>query len=303
MRMTAQGWGFLLLLGPLGRWLLLCRRGARQLSAAHPWPCGPAFLVLVVVVKFSDEPLPAPNAIPAFAAMGLLNNLLPFTLLFWAQTTIPSGLASILNATTPMFSMFVAHFLLADERMATNKVLGDVLGLAGVAVLLGADLLDGFGTAALGMVACLGAALSYGFAGVYGRRFRTRGVSARQVALGQLSATTAMMLPIVMVVDAPWTLPVPGPAAMSSMLALAILSTALAYVIFFRLFASAGAVNVALVTLLIPVTAVVLGTLVLGETLTRRNCLGMALVGVGLVAIDGRVLGRLRDRGSGGTSG
>lgn len=306
MRMTARDWGFLLLLSVLwggGFFFVAVALDSFPPLTLVALRTGLASLVLVVVVKSSGEPLPATSALPAFAAMGLLNNLLPFTLLFWAQTMIPSGLASILNATTPMFSMVVAHFLLTDERMATNKVLGGILGLAGVAVLLGGDLVEGFGTATLGMVACLGAALSYGFAGVYGRRFKSRGISARQVALGQLSATTAMMSPVAIVVDTPWTLPSPELAAVASMLALAIASTAFAYVIFFRLLASAGAVNVALVTLLIPITAVLLGTLVLDEPLTKSDYLGMALVGAGLVAIDGRVLGRFRNRRSGGRSG
>ena len=243
----------------------------------------------------------AKGAIGAFFVMGFLNNLAPFSLLFWAQTMIPSGLASILNATTPIFSIMVAHFLLVDERMAANKAIGILFGFLGVVVLLGGDLLNGASIASLGMLACLGAALAYGFAGVYGRRFKAMDLTATQVAFGQLVATTLMMVPIISIIDRPWTLPMPGLAVIASVLALAIVSTALAYVIFFRILASAGAVNVALVTLLVPVSAILLGTLILGEELAGRHYVGMGLIGIGLLAIDGRIGDRLRGKGSTGT--
>lgn len=143
------------------------------------------------------------------------------------------------------------------------------------------------------MLACLGAALSYGFAGVYGRRFKAMDLSATQVAFGQLVATTLMMVPIISAVDRPWALPVPSLSVVASVLALAIVSTALAYVIFFRILASAGAVNVALVTLLVPVSAILLGTLILGEQLALKHFAGMGLIGIGLIAIDGRLIDRL----------
>jgi len=165
--------------------------------------------------------------------------------------------------------------------------------LAGVAVLVGPDLL--FAEAGLwGQVACLGAALSYAFAGVYGRRFRTMGIAPLEAAAGQVTASTAMILPIMLIVERPWTLPmVPSPAILAALAALALLSTALAYVLYFRILAAAGATTLLLVTLLIPVTAILLGSLVLGETLVRRQLAGMALIGLGLVLIDGRI-GRLR---------
>ena len=144
----------------------------------------------------------------------------------------------------------------------------------------------------------LGAALAYGFAGVYGRSFKAMDLTATQVAFGQLVATTLMMVPIISVIDRPWTLPVPGLAVITSVLALAIVSTALAYVIFFRILASAGAVNVALVTLLVPVSAILLGTLILGEDLAGRHYVGMGLIAIGLLAIDGRIGDRLRGKGT-----
>lgn len=144
------------------------------------------------------------------------------------------------------------------------------------------------------MLACLAAAFSYGLAGTYGRRFKAMGLSPVQVALGQLVGTTLLMVPVATLIDRPWTLAAPSGAVVAAVVALAVASTALAYVIFFRLLASAGAVNTALVTLLIPVSAIVLGALFLGETLSARHHVGMALIAAGLLAIDGRLLRRFR---------
>lgn len=305
MRMTLQDWALLFLLSVLwGGSFFFVAVAVEELPplTVVALRTGIAALTLIVILRLRRESWPfAKGAIAAFFIMGLLNNLLPFSLLFWAQTMIPSGLASILNATTPIFSIIVAHFLLADERMAANKAIGILFGFLGVVVLLGGDLLNGVSIASLGMLACLGAALAYGFAGVYGRRFKAMDLTATQVAFGQLAATTIMMVPIISVIDKPWALPLPGLAVVASILALAIVSTALAYVIFFRVLASAGAVNVALVTLLVPVSAILLGTLILGEELAGRHYIGMGLIGVGLLAIDGRIGDRLRGGGREGT--
>jgi drug/metabolite transporter (DMT)-like permease len=256
---------------------------------------GLASLALIFVLRIRGEAWPfMGGAIPAFLIMGFLNNLLPFSLLFWAQTLIPSGLASILNATTPIFAMIVAHFFLVDERMAPNKAIGIAFGLIGVIVLLGGDLLGGQSFAVSGMLACLGAALSYGLAGTFGRRFRTMKLTPAQVALGQLVATTIMMIPLAALIDRPWNLAMPSAGTLASVAALALVSTALAYVVFFRLLASAGAVNTALVTMLIPVSAIVLGALFLGEALAARHYVGMVLIGAGLLAIDGRLIRGIR---------
>jgi drug/metabolite transporter (DMT)-like permease len=223
--------------------------------------------------------------------MGALNNALPFSLIFWGQTTITSGLASILNATTPLFTVLVAHALTPDERMTVRKLFGVLAGLAGVAILIGPDLGGGI----WGQIACLAAALSYAFAGVYGRRFQAMGVAPMQAAAGQVTASTTLILPIMLIVDRPWELAAPPSVVVWAALAgLALLSTALAYVLYFRILAAAGATNLLLVTFLIPVTAILLGAAVLGERLEGRHFAGMTLIGVGLAAIDGRIASLLR---------
>jgi drug/metabolite transporter (DMT)-like permease len=225
----------------------------------------------------------------AFFGMGLINNLIPFSLIFWGQTQIASGLASIINATTPVFSILVAHFLTNDEKMNGNKIAGILLGVAGVAVLMGPRAFSAEGPPLLPMLACLGAALSYGFASVFGRRFKRMGVAPAVVAFGQVTATTIMMIPIVAVIDAPWNFALPTATTFGALIALALLSTALAYVIFFRILSGGGALNVSLVTLLIPVSAILLGSLILHERLAPIHFGGMALIGLGLLAIDGRL--------------
>jgi drug/metabolite transporter (DMT)-like permease len=237
----------------------------------------------------------------AFFGMGLLNNAIPFSLIVWGQTHIASGLASILNATTPLFTVVVAHVLTSDERLSKGRIAGVLVGLAGVAVLIGPQALEGLGQDVVAQLAIIGAAISYAFAAIFGRRFKRMGVPPLATAAGQVTASTMLLLPVALLVDRPWTLPIPGLEAIGAVGGLALFSTALAYVLFFRILASAGAVNLSLVTFLIPVSAIVLGSFLLGETLVLSDFLGMALIGVGLAAIDGRLPGlfaRLRERSS-----
>ena len=250
-----------------------------------------AAIALNLVLALTSSSL-FPRKVPwrSFFAMGLLNNLVPFALIFWGQTQIASGLASILNATTPLFTLVVAHFLTQDERIDAVKLGALVIGIGGVAVLMGSDVLTG-GLDIWGQLACLGGALSYAFAGVYGRRFKTMGVAPLDAAAGQVTASTILILPIMLIVDQPWTLPAfPSATVWASLAGLALLSTALAYVLYFRILAAAGATNLLLVTFLIPVTAILLGVAVLGEHLLLRHLAGMALIGLSLAALDGRLL-------------
>ena len=256
---------------------------------------GFAALVLVAVVYATGQRLPRRGGLwGAFFVMGALNNLIPFTLIVWGQTHIASGLASILNAATPLFTVVLAHLLTHDEKMTPNRLAGVVLGLAGVAVLIGPEVLRGLGFHLVAQLAVLGAALSYAFAGIFGRRFR--GEPPLVVAAGQVTATTVMILPIALFADRLWAVPLPGATTWAAIAGLAVLSTALAYVIFFRILATAGATNLLLVTLLIPVSAILLGTAILGERLAFGHFAGMALIGLGLAAIDGRPLKALRRR-------
>jgi drug/metabolite transporter (DMT)-like permease len=227
----------------------------------------------------------------AFFGMGVLNNLIPFSLFLWSQQQIPSGLASILNAMTPIFTVLVMHAF-GGERATGRKIAGIAAGFVGVAVLIGPDALSGLALNLLAQLACIGATVSYAFSGLYGRRFRA--LPPLVTAAGQLSASTLMTLPIVLVTNPPWTLPLPTAQTAAALLGLALVSTALAYVIFFRIMRSAGPSHVVLVTFLIPVSAILLGVGLLGESLLPRHFAGMAAIFAGLALIDGRILRRLR---------
>jgi drug/metabolite transporter (DMT)-like permease len=244
-------------------------------------------LVLQVVVRAAGLRMPRSVGLwAAFFTMGLLNNVVPFSLIVWGQTRIASGLASILNATTPLFTVVLAHYLTRDEPLTPRRLGAVVAGLAGVVVMIGPDVLAGLGSNVLAQACVLGAALSYAFAGIFGRRFRD--VPPLVTAAGQVTASSVMLAPMVLLVDRPWTLPVPGVAVFGAVAGLALLCTALAYILYFRILAVAGATNLLLVTFLIPVSALVLGGAVLGERLEPRHFGGMALIALGLAAIDGR---------------
>ena len=254
-----------------------------------------AAIMLLGVLRLLGQRMPTRGAVwLAFFGMGLLNNVLPFVLIVWGQHRIASGLASILNATTPLFTVLVAHAMTPDEKLSPLKAAGVIAGFAGAAVMIGPDALGGLGTGVMAQLACLAAALSYAFAGIFGRRFRRMGVPPLATAAGQVSASALMLLPVVLLIDRPWTLAMPHAATWAAVLGVALLSTAFGYVLYFRILAAAGATNLLLVTFLIPVSAILLGAALLGERLEPRHFLGMALIGVGLAAIDGRLFRRMR---------
>lgn len=244
-----------------------------------------AAVVLAVVMWVSGVAFPKREVWMALAVMGFLNNAVPFTLVVLAQGQISGALASVLNATTPLFTVLVAHLATQDERITGAKAVGLGLGFAGVVVMMAGEP----GGAGAAKLACLAAALSYACAGVWGRRFRHLGVAPLATAFGQVTAATLLLAPVWLLLDRPWTLVWPGAEVVGAVVAIATLSTALAYLIYFRLLASAGATNLLLVTFLIPVSATALGWLVLGERLLPQHLAGFGLILFGLVAIDGRV--------------
>ncbi|HEV7283471.1 MAG TPA: DMT family transporter [Kaistia sp.] len=254
-------------------------------------------LILLSLLRLTKQALPGHWRVwRVLFGMGLINNVIPFSLIVWGQQQVPSGLAAVLNATTPFWTALVVHFLTRDEKLTATKLVGIAIGVLGVAVLIGPSVFLDFGSHGLGEFAILLATLSYGFSGALGRHLPRLGVAPMTAATGQMIAATTMMLPLALVFDRPWTLPMPGWPVWGAILGLAALSTALGYWIFFRLLARAGATNTSLVTLLVPVSAILLGTLVLGETLAPKHFAGMALIGAGLLAFDGRVWRWVRAR-------
>ncbi|GAO38488.1 hypothetical protein SCH01S_16_00040 [Sphingomonas changbaiensis NBRC 104936] len=247
---------------------------------------------LVILGHLRREPLPTSARIwGMFMILGLLNNALPFVLYAFAQLRIASGLASILNATTPLWGVLVAHLFTRDERATPAKIAGVLLGFGGVAVMIGTGAHRG--GEAIAILMCLAATLSYAFAAVYARRFRPLGIPPLTVATGQLIGASLLLLPFSLALERPWTIAPPSPVTWAAIAGFALICTSFAYWLYFRLLASAGATNALLVTFLIPVTAILLGALVLGEALEPRHYAGMTLIALGLAAIDGRPFRRL----------
>lgn len=291
--MTARAWALLLTLSLVwgGSFLFVG-------IAVREWPPLPVVLarvglaapVLWLAVLMLRLPLRRDGAaLRAHLGMGVLNNLVPFTLMATAQGSLPSGVAAILNATTPFWGVVLAH-LAGAERATPARVLGVGLGFGGVAAMVGADPfaapLPAVGLMLLGT-------FSYGLAGLWGRRFRTLGIPPLVAAMGQLSASTLLLLPLVLAGPLP---PVPSPAAAAALLGLALLCSAFAYWLYFLLLEAAGPVNLLLVTLVIPGFAAVLGWAVLGERLGWPHAAGMALIALGFALMDGRLLSRFRRR-------
>jgi drug/metabolite transporter (DMT)-like permease len=307
--MNAKDWGKLLLLSFI--WSASFLFAA---IAVKGWPAGAqnglppmtvvmlrvmvASATLFVILRVLHVGIPTTRqAWLAFLGMGMLNNVIPFSLIFWGQSQMPAsvavGLASILNATTPLFTVAIAHLMLTDEKATPSKIAGLVFGLAGVGVLMGVDFLSSTEISAAGQIACLCAALSYGFAGLFGRRFKALQISPLQIAFGQVTASSLMLVPLVIIFDQPWRLPQPGPIPLLAILAMGVIATALAYILFFQILSSAGATNLSLVTFLIPPSAILLGIIVMGESLKTQHLIGMAFIGLGLLAIDGRLWKRI----------
>lgn len=230
----------------------------------------------------------------SFLVLGFFTNTLPFSLITWGQVALSSSVASILNATTPLFTLVIAHFFTDDEKISPMRLAGIVMGIVGVVVMLSPDV-GGSGNVRLAAsLSCLGAACCYGVGLVYGRRFLASGIPLVGVAAGQVSAAAVLLLPVALLVDRPWMLSSPSVAGWGALLSIGLLSTSLAYVLYYRILATAGASNVSLVTLLVPASAVLLGIGILAERLLAHQVAGMALIGLGLVTIDGRLWRRLR---------
>ena len=292
--MDGQDWGLLILLSVL--W-----GGAYFFAGVAVKELPPLTVVLARVFLAAVALLPLfwyfGHSLPTsfsdwlpFFGMGLLNNVVPFGFIFAGQTQITVGLSSIINAMTPLFTVVVmASF--QEERLSAYRIIGVLLGVVGVAVLRGFDgPIDGNQT--LGIALCMAGALSYGFAALWGRKFLVS-VPPVKSATCQLMCSTLIMAVVVSLVDRPWTLAAPSQGTVLSLAALAVFGTALAYIVFFKILVRAGASNVMLVTLLIPVTALILGNVFLGEPIQLKEIIGAFIIGTGLLFIDGRVVNRL----------
>ena len=253
--------------------------------------------ILVLIVLFKGISVPrSPRIWGAYLVMGALNNAIPFSLIFWGQTQIESGLVSILNSTTAMFAAVVAGLLLPDEPLTAKKVIGAGLGIAGVAFIMGPSALTNFNLSNLAQLAILGATLSYAFAGVWGKT-ALAGQLPLMNALGMLIGSTVLMIPIVLVFDGRPNLAL-SLGVWGALIGMAVLSTALAYFLYFAILVRAGAANLLLVTLLIPPVAIGLGAVFLDERIGIEAWIGFVIIGLGFAVTDGRLFSFLFQKAS-----
>ena len=292
----ARAWGELLLLSLLwGGSFLAISFALREVDVftVVAIRVAGAALVLWAYVLLRGLALPrAPQIWVAFLVMGLLNNIIPFSLIVWGQQNIPSGLASILNASTAVFGVIVAAACFADERLSARKVIGVTLGFLGVATAIGLSSLKQFDIRSLSQLAIMGASVSYAFAGAWAR-VAFKGLTPQVAAAGMTSASALFMLPTALLVEGPPDLSL-TPQTWAALAYLAVMATALAYLLYYRVLAVAGSGNLMLVTLLVAPVAIALGAIVLGEDLRPQAYAGFALLALGLIVLDGRILARLR---------
>ncbi len=293
-RMSTADWGIIMLLSLLwGGAFFMIELGLRGFPPNTLVFLRMALAVppMLLALKFMGYRLPTDGkSWSQLFVLGAINAALPFILFFWGQTRIESGLASVLNATTPLWGVVTAHFLTRDEKATPARVMGVALGLAGIIVMVGTEALGGITGSVLAQLACLAATLLYALAAVYGRSLSQSTMTPMVVATGQVITAALIMLPVMLVIDQPWTLPAAGWDAWAGAIGLAIPSTAIAYFFYFRLIDRAGASNAMLVAFIMPVIALVLGVVALGETVEAKELAGAALIALGLIAIDGRLL-------------
>lgn len=292
--MSARDWGTLLVLGVIwGGSFFFAAIAVREIEPLVLVLLRVAIAAAALWVYVLARRIPLAPALPlagAFFVLALLNNVVPFTLMFAGQTAIGAGLASVLNATTPFWTMLLANALLADEKLTAGRAAGVLLGIAGTAVMVGPGLLANLGGPVWAKFALVGTALSYGCAAIFARRFRV--LPPELVATGQFTASTVIMIPVVLLLYDPARIFSASPGAWAAVLALALVATAFGYILYFSLLASAGSSNASLVTLIIPASAILLGAVFLGERLELFEIAGMTLIGLGLLVIDGRLLRR-----------
>jgi drug/metabolite transporter (DMT)-like permease len=297
-KLDATSWGLIAILSILwGGAFLLIEIGMRSYPPNSLVFMRLALAVPPMLIVMWIMGVPLPRDVASWwrlFVVGILNCALPFMLFFWGQKSLDSGYASILNATTPLWGVIATHFMTTDEKLTPTRIFGVIMGLAGIIVMIGPNALQGLSGNLLAQAACLVSTVFYSFAAIYGRRLSTSGMAPIAIATGQTAAAALFMLPVVLLVDQPWTMAAPSLKSTLAGITLALFSTALAYILYFRLIERAGASNAQLVAFLMPVLAVTLGIMVLGEKLSGGQLAGAALIFAGLVILDGRVFQALR---------
>jgi drug/metabolite transporter (DMT)-like permease len=254
----------------------------------------PASIALLIIVLSLGYRLPATLAEwRLFIGFSVFNTVLPFLLIVWGQSRATGGMAAILNATAPLFGIFLAHMLTPDEKLSFQKLLGILVGIAGVAILVGYDFAAGSSADVLARLALIGAPLCYMCANIFVRR-RLGNYPPFVVAVMQMVGSLFIVVPLAIAIDQPWSLPTPSWAVIGAIVGMGLLGSALAPLCHFTVLFRAGATNASLVTLIMPLTPIVLGGIFIGERLSARDMVGALVIATALIIIDGRVANALR---------
>lgn len=257
----------------------------------------PASAALLLIVLSLGYRLPATFAEwRLFLLFSAFNTVLPFVLIVWGQARATGGMAAILNSTAPLFGIFLAHLLTHDEKLSWNKLAGILVGMAGVGILVGYDFAFGASADVLAKLALLAAPLCYVCANIFVRT-RLGHYPPFVVAVMQMVGAVFVTFPLAFAIDQPWTLPAPSWNALGAIVAMGLFGSALASLCHFTVLQRAGATNASLVTLIMPLTPIVLGGVFLGDRLTPRDMVGALVIAAALVIIDGRLLGRKQGSG------
>ncbi len=294
LRLDAKGWGMLLLLSILwGGSFLFVEIGLEELPPVSIVAFRVTFAAIaaIILLKVTSQPFPRDFSLwRSFLLMGLVNNVMPFMLIVWGQQYVLGGVAAILNASTPVFAVLVAQVFTSDEKLTLEKTVGLIVAIIGVVIVIGLDVVANFSMNNLGQFAILAAGISYAVASVFGRRFGKAGIAPLTVTTGQLTIATLVLVPLAFWFDGDLLQRSMSLRVVWAMIGLAIVSTTLAYLLYFKLIATAGATNATLVTILVPVSAIVLTWALLGEQLPSSALEGMLVIAAGLLILDGRIL-------------
>jgi len=242
-----------------------------------------AGLILVAALRLRGLKLPTDRQTwTLFTVQACLNSAVPFTLIAWAEQTTDAGLATILSSTTPIFAFLLTALITRHESVSAAKLFGVAAGIVGICLIVGMEALAGSGENLWAQLAIVTATICYAAAAIFGKNFK--GLDPMMPAAGSLIAGAAILIPVSLVVDRPWTL-TPSTDSMLALLALAVFSTALAFVIYFRLVQTLGSVGTTAQAYLRVPIGVGIGVVFLGETLASTAWLGLACVVAGVIAM------------------
>lgn len=242
-----------------------------------------AGLILVVIIRWRDLSLPR-DAITwrRFMFQACLNSVVPFTLIAWAQQTTDAALAAILNSTTPIFAFLLTVLVTRHEAVTSRKLFGVGAGIVGICLIVGVQALGGLGRELWAQLAIVAATVCYAGAAIFGKNFK--GLDPIMPAAGSMICGAVVLIPASFITERPWTL-VPSTESILALLALSIFSTALAFVIYFRLIQTLGSVGTTAQAYLRVPIGVALGVVFLGESLSETGLIGLVCVIAGVAAM------------------